>query len=180
MRRVFALVIMIPLLLALIEPTAIAKKRSRSGRATVHAGRDARGKVRRGRVQTSRGRHGRTAYLARGTRGRHSSRSRGRRYYAAQPVDPTVTSRPAPGIPSERVTEIQNALIKAGYLDGPPSGQYDEPTIDAMKRFQSKSGMSGTGMPSALALKKLGVSKRTNDGYAVPVTSVSENKKKHP
>ena len=181
MRRVFALVLTIPLLLALIEPNATAKKRSRSGKATVHAGRDSRGKARRGRVQaTSRGRRGRTAYVARGTRGRHSTRSRSRRYYAAQPVDSIVTSRPAPGIPSERVTEIQNALIKAGYLDGPPSGQYDEPTIGAMKQFQSKSGLPGNGMPSALALKKLGVSKRTNDGYAVPVTSVSQNEKKHP
>ena len=178
MRRVFALVLTIPILLVLFEPNAIAKKRSRSGRATVHAGRDSRGKARR--VQAGRGRHGRTAYAASGTRGRRSTRSRGRKYYAAQPVDSTVTSRPAPGIPSERVTEIQNALIKAGYFDGPPSGQYDEQTIDAMKRFQSKSGMPGNGMPSALALKKLGISKRTNDGYAVPVTSVSENEKKHP
>lgn len=87
--------------------------------------------------------------------------------------------RPAPGIPTERVTEIQNALIKAGYMDGPPSGQYDEPTIDAMKQYQARSGMRGTGMPSALALKKLGVSKRSNDGYAVPVTSVSQNEKKN-
>ncbi|HTG14587.1 MAG TPA: peptidoglycan-binding domain-containing protein [Blastocatellia bacterium] len=180
MRRVFALVLTIPLLLALIEPNAVAKKRSRSGRATVQAGRDSRGKARRGRVQASRGRRGRNAYVARGTRGRHSTRSRSRRFYAAQPVDSTVTSRPAPGISAERVTEIQNALIKAGYLDGPPSGQYDEPTIGAMKQFQSKSGLPGNGMPSALALKKLGVSKRTNDGYAVSVTSVSQNEKKHP
>lgn len=180
MRRVFALFLTIPLLLVLIEPNAIAKKRSRSGRASVHARRDARGKARRGPVQASLGRRGRTAYVARGKRGRYASRSRDRRHYAAQPIDSNVTSRPAPGIPTERVTEIQNALIKAGYLDGPASGQYDEPTIDAMKRFQSKSGMSGNGMPSAPALKKLGVSKRTNDGYAVPVTSVSEQEKKHP
>jgi peptidoglycan hydrolase-like protein with peptidoglycan-binding domain len=71
-------------------------------------------------------------------------------------------------------------LIKAGYMDGPPSGQYDETTVDAMKQYQAKSGMRGTGMPSALALKKLGVSKRSNDGYAVPVTRVSQNNKKNP
>jgi hypothetical protein len=180
MRKVFALVVTMALLVVLIEPNAIAKKHSRSGRATVQAGRGARGKA-RGRVQAGRGRHGRTAYVAaRGTRGRRAARSRSRRYYAAQPVDSTVTSRPAPGISSERVTEIQNALIKAGYLESPPSGQYDEPTIGAMRQFQSKSGLPGNGMPSALALKKRGVSKRTNDGYAVPVTSVSQNEKKHP
>jgi hypothetical protein len=64
-------------------------------------------------------------------------------------------------------------------MDGPASGQYDDTTIDAMKKFQARSGVAPTGMPSALALKKLGVSKRSNDGYAVPVTSVSETQKKN-
>jgi len=175
MRRVFVVVLTIPLLLALLEPNAIAKKRSRSGRATVHSRRESRGKARR---VSSRSRRGRTVYAARGRRSRHAGRSR--RQVVAQPVDPSVSSRPAPGISTERVTEIQSALIKAGYLDGPASGQYDEPTIDGMKKFQARNGLPATGMPSAPALKKLGVSKRSNDGYAVPVTSVSENKKKNP
>jgi hypothetical protein len=64
-------------------------------------------------------------------------------------------------------------------MNGTPSGQYDELTIDAMKQYQTRSGMRGTGMPSAPALKKLGVSKRSNDGYAVPVTKVSETHKKN-
>jgi murein L,D-transpeptidase YcbB/YkuD len=178
MRRVLIVVLTIPLLVALIEPSAIAKKRSRSGRAAVHSRRESRGKVRRG--LSSRTRRGRTVYAVRGRRGRHASRSRRGRHYVAQPVDPTVSSRPAPGISTERATEIQNALIKAGYLEGPASGQYDESTIDAMKQFQARSGMPATGIPSALALKKLGVSKRPNDGYAVPVTSVSETQKKSP
>ncbi|HWN98076.1 MAG TPA: peptidoglycan-binding domain-containing protein [Blastocatellia bacterium] len=178
MRRLFVLLLTISLLLMLIEPAAFAKKRSGSGSATATSQRKKRGQPRS--VGTSRGRHGRTAYAARGRRGRSADRSRGRSSLAAQPIDSSVTSRPAPGIPTERVTEIQNALIKAGYLDGPPSGQYDDSTVDAMKQFQSKSGMPGNGLPSAPALKKLGVSKRPNDGYAVPVTSVSQNEKKHP
>jgi N-acetylmuramoyl-L-alanine amidase len=76
------------------------------------------------------------------------------------------------------VSEIQSALIKAGFMDGPASGLYDDATIDAMKQFQAKNGMSQTGLPSARLLKKLGVSKRSNDGYAVPVTRVSETDKK--
>lgn len=178
MRRVLVLVLTIPLLMALIAPTAIAKKRSRSVRASVHSRRESRGKVRRG--LSSRARRGRTVYAGRARRGRHASRSRSGRQYVAQPVDPTVSSRPAPGISTDRATEIQNALIKAGYLDGPASGQYDEATIDAMKQFQARSGIQATGLPSAPALKKLGVSKRTNDGYAVPVTSISETQKKNP
>src|SRR6202007_444600 len=103
------------------------KKRSRSGGAAAHSRRESRGKS--GRV-SSRSRRGRSAYASRGTRGRHAIR----RQVAAQPVDPAVSPRPAPGISTERATEIQNALIKAGYLDGPASGQYDEQTIDAMKQ----------------------------------------------
>jgi len=87
-------------------------------------------------------------------------------------------TRPAAGISSERATEIQNALIKAGYLDAPASGQYDDTTIDAMKQYQNANRLPVTGLPSAAVLKKLGVPKRSNDGYAVPVNSVSESEKK--
>ena len=65
-------------------------------------------------------------------------------------------------------------------MAGPASGMYDDTTIDAMKQFQAKNGMSQTGLPSAPLLKKLGVPKRSNDGYAVPVHSISETDKKRP
>ena len=63
-------------------------------------------------------------------------------------------------------------------MDGPASGLYDEATIEAMKKFQAANGMSQTGLPSAPLLKKLGVPKRSNDGYAVPVTTVVQSEKK--
>jgi hypothetical protein len=47
-----------------------------------------------------------------------------------------------------------------------------------MRRFQADNKLAGTGQPSAHSLKKLGVSKRSNDGYAVPVSSVIEKEKK--
>jgi peptidoglycan hydrolase-like protein with peptidoglycan-binding domain len=90
------------------------------------------------------------------------------------------SQRPAPGIPQERITEIQTALIKTGFLDGPASGLYDDATIDAIKQYQAQNGMPQTGLPSARFLKRLGVSKRSNDGYAVPVNAVSESEKKRP
>ena len=74
--------------------------------------------------------------------------------------------------------EIQEALIKQGYLEGPASGLYDENTSQAMKQFQGANRLPATGMPSAHTLKRLGVAKRSNDGYAVPVKSVSEGEKK--
>jgi hypothetical protein len=63
-------------------------------------------------------------------------------------------------------------------LTGDPSGQYDGATTAAMKQFQSGNGFHATGLPSAEALKKLGVSKRSNDGYAVPVNSGTDGEKK--
>jgi peptidoglycan hydrolase-like protein with peptidoglycan-binding domain len=87
--------------------------------------------------------------------------------------------RPASsGIPTERVTEIQRALIKEGYLEGQASGQYDDATIAAMKQFQSDNGFAASGLPSAYTLKKLGVSKRSNNSYAVPINSATEDQKK--
>ncbi|HYP28871.1 MAG TPA: peptidoglycan-binding domain-containing protein, partial [Blastocatellia bacterium] len=80
------------------------------------------------------------------------------------------------GIQSERVIEIQNALTKAGVFEGPSTGQYDESTSAAMKKFQVSNGLPATGLPSAHTLKKLGVSKRSNDGYAVPVSSSKEKR----
>lgn len=66
-------------------------------------------------------------------------------------------------------------------MDGPASGQYDDATIAAMKQFQADNGLSQNGLPSATLLKKLGVSKRPNDGYAVSVTkAASEAEKKRP
>ena len=116
-------------------------------------------------------------------RGRHGRRVVRYRYVRrrSEPEAAPVASMPhvySSGIPSERVTEIQNALIKAGFLTGPASGQYDEATTQAMKGFQAANGFPITGTPTAPALKKLGVSKRSNDGFAQPVNSVSEGDRK--
>lgn len=124
---------------------------------------------------------------------RKGSRGRGRERYASRrseaplranserEADGQEPSAPQPrivssGIQSDRVTEIQNALMKAGVFEGPSTGQYDETTSAAMKKFQVSNGLPATGLPSAHTLKKLGVSKRSNDGYAVQVNSSREKK----
>lgn len=177
---------------ALLVPDAFAKRsrgrrsssahgrRAERGRAS--HGRKARGReARRGRSRASRrelargGRYVRERVVVRGRHGRRVVRYRLVRRAESESAPVASTPRVSGGgIPSDRITEIQTALIKAGYLDGPPSGQYDEATIQAMKQFQGASGFPQTGMPSAPALKKLGVSKRSNDGFAVPVNNVSE------
>jgi hypothetical protein len=127
------------------------------------------------------GRMARERVVVRGRHGRRVVRYRYVRHRSESEAAPVAAAPPRPtgiGIPGERVTEIQNALIKTGYLAGPASGQYDDATVQAMKQFQAANGFPETGSPSAPALKKLGVAKRSNDGYAMPVNSVSESDRK--
>lgn len=60
---------------------------------------------------------------------------------------------------SSRVAEIQQALASRGFYQGEPSGVYDEPTVDAMRRFQLKENIPVTGYPTAHALRRLGLAK---------------------
>ena len=176
MRRSWACILTLALLMTLVGADVASAKKSRRASSRTNARRDSR----KGRASAATSHQKRGKNLAvRGKRGRHLARRRGRRSEAQVIVAPGVP-RPAPGIPAERVTEIQNALIKAGFLDGPASGLYDDDTIDAVKQYQAQNGMSQTGLPSAPLLKRLGVPKRSNDGYAVPVNSVSETEKKRP
>ncbi len=181
MRRKLVYVLVLALLMTLLSADVASAKKSRPSRAASrgHVKRDAR-HGRAGRAVSRREKRRGSKYAVRGRRGRHLARSsrHTRTRYEPQATVASGASRPAPGIPTERVTEMQNALIKAGYMDGPASGQYDDATIEAMKQFQADNGLSQTGLPSAPLLKKLGVPKRSNDGYAVPVNSVSQTEKK--
>jgi hypothetical protein len=174
MRRGWVFILTLALLMTLTGSDFASTKKTRSKGASSRSG---------GKRAVRRANNGRKMYATRGKRGRRLARARGRSRrsgYESQAVIASGPPRSSPGIPAERVSEIQTALIKAGYMDGPASGLYDDATTDAMKQFQSKNGMSQTGLPSAMLLKKLGVPKRSNDGYAVPVNRVSETDKKHP
>jgi murein L,D-transpeptidase YcbB/YkuD len=166
-----------------------ATKKSSKARAGAKGKKQSRAKA--GRARASRRERGRVVASKRGrTRDRRASRrGRGRQEVAARrsrtpnPETQEAAAAAAPrtvasGISADRVAEIQAALIRAGHFEGPATGQYDEATAGAMKRFQVANGLPATGMPSAHTLKKLGVSKRSNDGYAVPVNSITEQEKK--
>jgi len=58
---------------------------------------------------------------------------------------------------ADRVTEIQRALGQAGYLHREPTGQWDEPTREAMRRYQADNNFGATGLPDAKSLMKLGL-----------------------
>jgi Putative peptidoglycan binding domain len=58
---------------------------------------------------------------------------------------------------ASRVLEIQKALASKGFYQGEMTGAYDDPTVDAMRRFQLKENISATGYPTAHALRRLGL-----------------------
>lgn len=60
-------------------------------------------------------------------------------------------------IEPERVTEIQQALIREHYLDGEATGKWDTTTIAAMQKLQAKQGWQTKLTPDSRALKKLGL-----------------------
>ena len=98
---------------------------------------------------------------------------------SAQTTPAAFVPRSASGIPSERVAEIQSALVKSGHLNSElATGFYDQNTIEAMRRFQSKNSLPQTGMPSAFTLKRLGVAKSANNGYSIPVIRNKSSEKK--
>ena len=60
---------------------------------------------------------------------------------------------PAP----ERITEVQEALARNGAYKATPTGQWDDPTTEAMKKFQSAHGLTPTGKFDSRTLQKLGL-----------------------
>jgi hypothetical protein len=60
-------------------------------------------------------------------------------------------------IDSDRATEIQEALIREKYLDGEPSGAWDQKTKDAMSRYQADHGWQTKMLPDSRALISLGL-----------------------
>lgn len=81
------------------------------------------------------------------------------------PTSPRVSSRRAAktkptgqrGIDDARATELQQALIKAGYLSGEPSGHWDAATEAAMAKLQADNGWQTKLVPDSRAIIKLGL-----------------------
>jgi len=75
-----------------------------------------------------------------GKNSRKSARKRGQ-----QNIDPT------------RAREIQEALIRDGYMQGEASGTWDQASQKAMEKFQSDNGWQSKVIPDSRALIKLGL-----------------------
>lgn len=95
--------------------------------------------------------HNGTVTATRGKAGGRNSRNRrGKQVKVARP-------RGQQSITDDRAREIQQALIRARYLDGEPSGTWDQQSRDAMTRFQNDNGWQSKVVPDSRALIKLGL-----------------------
>jgi len=68
-----------------------------------------------------------------------------------------ATRQPTQGMDPARATQIQTALIKAGYLTGAPTGIWDADSIAAMQKLQSDNGWQTKIIPDSRALILLGL-----------------------
>src|ERR1700680_4478614 len=74
----------------------------------------------------------------------------------------------------DRIRDIQAALRKDGSYEGELTGKWDAATMDAMKKYQDKNGISPTGKIDAVSLNKLGLGSDTaGKGAPVPAASSS-------
>jgi len=71
----------------------------------------------------------------------------------------TPTREPARQLaPSnDRYREIQEALAAKGYLATPPTGQWDQDSQDAMRRFQADQKLDSSGKLTARSIIALGL-----------------------
>jgi hypothetical protein len=90
-------------------------------------------------------------HVRRGPTAPRSVRSRSMRSTSTHASATHLTMAP------ERATEIQNALIKSGYLTGTPSGQWDAQSQAAMEKLQADNGWQTKLVPDSRALIKLGL-----------------------
>ena len=58
--------------------------------------------------------------------------------------------------PLEETTGLQKRLINLGFLEGEANGEMDDATVEALKVFQARFGISVTGEPDDDTLQKLG------------------------
>jgi hypothetical protein len=88
---------------------------------------------------------GTSAHSTAGKSKRSRKSAANRRTHGQQKIDP------------KRTLEIQEALIREHYLDGKPSGVWNDATQQAMQRYQADNNWQSKTTPDARALIKLGL-----------------------
>lgn len=76
---------------------------------------------------------------------------------SAKHKNKTKKVRGQQAIHGDRAHQIQAALIREGYMNGEPSGVWDQSTKDAMTRYQADHGWQTKTLPDSRALIQLGL-----------------------
>lgn len=101
-----------------------------------------------------------TAAKKSGTKKKASSASTAskKKKSSARSRTPSQTWRSRQGAPEpERYREIQEALVAKGYLQGPATGQWNQTSVDALRRFQQEQNLNPNGKINSLSLIALGL-----------------------
>ena len=109
-----------------------------------------------------------------GTRGHHKGVStKGSKLSSRRAAKPKLIGQR--GIDDDRATQLQAALVKAGYLTGTPSGHWDSATEAAMLKLQADNGWQTKLVPDSRAIIKLGLgpSSISSTPAATPRTDLS-------
>ena len=85
------------------------------------------------------------------------------KHVAAKPKSKILGQR---NINDDRATQIQAALIKAGYLSGTPTGHWDAQSEAAMQKVQADNGWQTKLVPDSRALIKLGLGPNSASGMS--------------
>jgi len=102
------------------------------------------------------------------TSGRASQRSSKSKHKTAAVSHPRA-------IEDARATQIQSALIKAGYMSGEPTGHWDSASESAMQKLQSDNGWQTKLIPDSRALIKLGLGPQTQQTASAAAASAGSS-----
>jgi hypothetical protein len=75
-------------------------------------------------------------------------------------------------IDANRASAIQEALIREKYMDGEPTGKWDDRTKTAMLKYQQDNGWQTKVIPDSRAIIKLGLGP-SNEGLLNPDTAAT-------
>jgi hypothetical protein len=117
----------------------------------------------RSKAKSTKAQHIAASGSAAGSRGSHRGRYSKSRLARARV--PSYQTHPDP----ERYQEIQKALVDRGYLKSEPNGQWDNDSVDALKRFQADQKLDTDGKINARTLMGLGLGPK-HDGGSVAST----------
>jgi peptidoglycan hydrolase-like protein with peptidoglycan-binding domain len=89
-----------------------------------------------------------------------------------RPSAPSYQLHPEPA----RYAEIQKALAERGYFKGEPNGEWNDDSVEALRRFQADQKLPDDGKLTAPSLTALGLGPR-HDGASAANASPGEGAK---